>query len=119
MAVRSKAPADLLQEAYSAFNRRDFEAVLAMMREDVDWPNGMEGGRVLGKPAVREYWRRQFEQLETHVEPRAFANEPDGRIAVTVHQVVQDLKGNLIADRLIQHVYAIEDGLIRTMEIRD
>ena len=103
---------------YAAFNRRDIETVLAKMHPDVDWPNGMEGGRVLGTAAVRDYWKRQFESLDPRVEPKGFAAEPDGRIAVDVYQVVHDKAGTLLVDQMIQHVYEIRDGLIRSMEIR-
>jgi ketosteroid isomerase-like protein len=108
----------LLQQAYAAFNGREIETVLALMHADVDWPNGMEGGRVLGTDAVREYWRRQFEVLDSHVEPKNFTMEGDGRIAVHVHQVVRDKAGKLLADQMVQHVYEMRDGLIQSMEIR-
>jgi ketosteroid isomerase-like protein len=109
---------ELLRRVYAAFNRREIETVLAVMHPDVDWPNGMEGGRVLGTAAVRDYWKRQFEVLDPHVEPTGFAAENDGRIAVTVHQVVHDIAGKLLVDQIIQHVYEVRDGLIRSMEIR-
>jgi hypothetical protein len=35
-----------------------------------------------------------------------------------VHTIVHDQEGTLVADQMIQHVYRIEDGLIRSMEIR-
>ena len=50
---------DLLRAAYRAFNTRDVEAAVVLMQEDVDWPNAWEGGRVHGRDAVRDYWRRQ------------------------------------------------------------
>ena len=109
---------ELLRRVYAAFNRREIETVLAVMHAEVDWPNGMEGGRVLGKAAVREYWKRQFEVLDPNVEPQNFAAEADGRIAVDVHQVVHDKSGKLVVDQMVQHVYEIRDGLIRSMEIR-
>jgi ketosteroid isomerase-like protein len=109
---------DLLRSVYAAFNRRDFETVLAAMQEDVDWPNGMEGGRVLGKAAVRDYWKRQFDLFESRVEPESFTNELDGRIAIDVHQVVHDKAGKLVVDQMVQHVYEIRNGLIARMEIR-
>ena len=112
------AEIDLLRKMYAAFNRRDIEAVLAQMHADVDWPNGMEGGRVLGTAAVRDYWKRQFESLNPRVEPQNFTAEPDGRIAVEVHQVVHDTSGKLLVDQMVQHVYELRDGLIRGMEIR-
>ena len=109
---------EVLRRAYEAFERRDFEAVLSMMRSDVDWPNGMEGGRMQGVSSVREYWKRQFEIVDSHVLPQEFAAEADGRIAVKVHQVVHDKSGKLLVDQVIQHVYDVQDGLIRSMEIR-
>ncbi|HET7893023.1 MAG TPA: nuclear transport factor 2 family protein [Candidatus Sulfotelmatobacter sp.] len=109
----------LLRRTYAAFNRREIEPVLAVMHPDVDWPNGMEGGRVLGTAAVRDYWTRQFEVLDPHVEPQNFTTEADGRIAVDVHQVVHDKSGKLLVDHRVQHVYDIRDGLIRSMEIRN
>lgn len=112
------AEVELLRGAYIAFNRREIETVLGLMHADVDWPNGMEGGRVLGTAAVREYWRRQFELVQSRVEPKSFTPEEDGRIAVYVHQVVHDNAGKLLADQMVQHVYEIRDGLIQSMEIR-
>ena len=109
---------DLLRKVYAAFNRREFETVLAAMHSDVDWPNGMEGGRVLGTAAVRDYWKRQFDLFESRVEPESFSGEPDGRIAVDVHQVVHDKSGKLVVDQMVQHVYEIRNGLIARMEIR-
>ena len=37
---------------------------------------------------------------------------------VSVHQVVRDLYGRVVSDGMVAHVYRIEDGLIRSMEIR-
>jgi hypothetical protein len=109
---------DLLRRIYAAFNRRQIEDVLVAIHFDVDWPNGMEGGRVFGKHAVREYWRRQFEVPNPRIEPQGFTKENEGRVAVAVHQVVHDKSGKLLVDQVIQHVYGIRDGLIRNMEIR-
>ena len=113
------AEIEMLQRMYAAFNRRDIETVLAAMEDDVDWPNGMEGGRVLGKAAVRDYWKRQFEVLDPNVEPQRYTRESDGRIAIDVHQVVHDKNGRRVVDQMVQHVYEFRDGLIQSMEIRD
>jgi hypothetical protein len=45
---------ELLAHTYAAFNGRDIDAVLAVMHPEVDWPNGMGGGRVHGQAAVRD-----------------------------------------------------------------
>lgn len=107
----------LLVSAYKAFNSRDLDAALATMHPDVDWPNGMEGGRVHGHRGVRDYWTRQWGLIDPHVEPRTFATDQKGRIVVDVHQVVRDLAGNVLADQMVQHIYEIRGGLICRMEI--
>jgi ketosteroid isomerase-like protein len=112
------AKIELLRKIYAAFNRREIETVLAVMHPDVDWPNGMEGGRVLGTDAVREYWKRQFSMINARVDPETFSTDADGRIAIGVHQVVRDNDGKLLADQMIRHIYDFQDGRIRSMEIQ-
>ena len=68
----------LLASTYKHFNARDVDSVLKNMHKNVDWPNGMEGGRINGHDAVREYWTRQWSVLDPHVEPVSFAAESDG-----------------------------------------
>jgi ketosteroid isomerase-like protein len=110
---------EVVAAAYRFFNARDLESVLELMSEDVDWPNGMEGGRVHGHAGVRDYWTRQWSMIDPHVEPVAFETKQDGRIVVTVHQVVRELGGKLLLDQQVEHVYMVEDGLIQSMEIRE
>jgi nuclear transport factor 2 (NTF2) superfamily protein len=106
-----------LTSVYEAFNARDIDRVLEAMHPDVDWPNGWEGGRVYGHEAVRDYWTRQWKVLDPIVTPAGFHTDEAGRIVVDVHAVVRDLEGKLLADEMIQHVYAMKSGLIRSMEI--
>lgn len=110
---------DIITRAYAAFNARDIESVLSLMRSDVLWPNGMEGGHVRGHDGVREYWERQWGMIDPRVDPVRIAPDDEGRIVVDVHQVVRDLSGTLLLDTMIRHVYSLEDGLIREMEIRE
>jgi len=110
---------DLLLTIYAAFNRRDIDAVLTAMHPDVNWPNGMEGGRVYGHEAVRQYWQRQWKKINPVVEPKSFHTDPTGATVVEVHQVIRDLSGSLLSERMVQHAYNIENGLIRSMEIRE
>lgn len=109
---------ELLTKAYAAFNARDIEAVLALMHPDVVWPNGMEGGYMQGHDAVRDYWTRQWKLIDSRVEPQNFTTDHTGRIVVNVHQTVYDLAGHLLSDEMVQHIYWIEDQLIRSMEIK-
>ena len=44
----------LPRSVYAAFNTRDVVGCLAAITPDVDWANGWEGGRVLGRAAARD-----------------------------------------------------------------
>ena len=107
----------LLRRAYEAFNARDIDGALATMHVDVDWPNGMEGGRLHGYREVRKYWRRQFDLIDSLVEPQQIEQLPDGQVIVTVRQVVRDRAGNLISEDTVEHWYSINEGLIKRMVI--
>ena len=115
----SKDTSKLLQKAYAAFNARDIDGALETMSPNVVWPNGMEGGTVHGHEGVRAYWTRQWGMIDPHVDPVSFTEEESGRIIVDVHQVVRDLTGKQLLDRMVQHVYTMNDGLIQSMDIRE
>jgi ketosteroid isomerase-like protein len=108
---------DLLRRAYAAFNARDIDGALALMHPDVDWPNGMQGGRERGRDAVRAYWERQFDVIDSRVEPEAFEELPDSRVSVRVHQRVRDPDGKVLSDGHVRHVYELRDGLVVRMDI--
>ncbi len=108
---------DILVRAYQLFNARDIDAVLLLMDANVHWPNGWEGGYVEGHGEVRNYWTRQWKEINPNVQPISFTENEDGKIEVGVYQVVKDMQGNILLDGLVTHAYAIENGLIKGMEI--
>ena len=104
---------------YDAFNARDTDTLLAAMTTDVDWPNGWEGGRVHGRDQVRSYWERQWAELDSRVEPVSVSTEPDGRVAVEVHQLAGSLAGEVLWDNRVRHIYELRDGLVARMDIEE
>ncbi|SCG64847.1 nuclear transport factor 2 family protein [Micromonospora humi] len=113
------APQTRLASLYAAFNERDVPGLLAAMTPDVSWPNGWAGGVLHGRAEVGDYWRRQWAEIDPTVTPTGFAVEPDGRIAVTVHQIVRDRAGSELANHTVTHVYRLAGGLVAEMEIRE
>lgn len=109
-----------LRAAYAAFNARDVEAAIELMHPEVDWPNAWEGGRVVGRAAVADYWTRQFESISSTVEPESFDREPDDSVTVTVRQTVRDTKtGEVLSDTHVLHRYELKEGLILRMDVLD
>jgi ketosteroid isomerase-like protein len=110
---------EFFQGLYEAFNRRDTEGVVALMADHVDWPNAWKGGRLTGRQAVRDYWNAQWAEIDPHVEPLAVTERSDGRVAVTVRQVVHSKDGQLLSDGQVLHLYELEDGLIGRMDVEE
>ena len=108
-----------LRALYVAFNAREMDTVLAALAEDVDWPNAWEGGRLRGRAEVREYWTRQWAEIDGRVEPVGFATRPDGRVAVEVDQTVRDLEGALLSEGRVRHVWAFRAGLVVSMDVEE
>ena len=109
----------LIEQAYSAFNKRDIDGALALMTEDVSWPKASEGGRVVGKEEIRAYWTRQWGEFDPHVEPIAISEEEGGKVSVRVHQLVKSLHGDVLSDSDVLHVFTLKTGLIAAMDLGD
>ncbi len=106
-----------LQNLYDAFNNRELETIISVMHPDVKWANGVEGGFVYGRDAVREYWTNQYNVIQVQLETLKFEMDENNRNVVTVHQIVRDLQGNLLADMTVKQIFTIEDGAIVLYEI--
>ena len=116
----------LLKRIYDRFNARDIDGVLAALADDVIWANGMDGGYVHGRAAVRDYWTRQWAVVSPHVEPIGFHDAEDGSIVVEVRQSVRDLDGRPLQDqthglrdKAVWHVFRLQDGRVTRLDIRD
>jgi hypothetical protein len=108
---------NLITKAYSAFNTRDIDTALSTMHPDVQWPKAFEGGYVSGHDAIREYWTRQWREINPKVEPIGSSKRENGTLEIIVHQTVKDLQGNVVFDGIVKHIYTLEDDLLRRMDI--
>jgi len=108
---------DIIHKAYNAFNERNIENALSMMQANVQWSKAWEGGYIIGHNEIKEYWTRQWTEINPNVEPVRFAERENGSLEVKVHQNVKDLQGNLVFDGMVKHIYTFQDGLIKTMDI--
>jgi hypothetical protein len=109
----------MIEQAYSAFNKRDIDGALALMTQDVSWPKASEGGKVIGKEEIRAYWTRQWGEFDPHVEPLAMTEEDGGKIRVRVHQFVKNLQRDVLSDSEVFHVFTVKSGLIAAMDLGD
>ncbi|QKG52533.1 nuclear transport factor 2 family protein [Hymenobacter sp. BRD67] len=90
----------LIKKAYAAFNARAIDTALSAMHPAIQWPKAFEGGYVSGHAEIREYWQRQWAEINPKVEPVEFKERQNGTLEISVHQVVKDLQGALLFDGL-------------------
>lgn len=109
----------MIEQAYSAFNRRDIDWALGLMTPGVSWPKASEGGKVVGKQEIREYWTRQWGEFDPNVEPLVISEEDGGKTRVRVHQLVKSLQGEVLSDSEVLHVFTVKNGLIAAMDLGD
>jgi hypothetical protein len=117
---------ELLKRIYNQFNARDIDGVLTALTDDVAWANGMDGGHVHGREAVRAYWTRQWATVSPHVEPVVFHRASDGSIIAEVRQTVRDLEGKPLEgqthglkDKTVGHVFRLREGKVARFDIQD
>lgn len=108
---------ETIEKAYTAFNQRNIDNALSTMQPDVQWSKAWEGGYISGHDEIKQYWTRQWTEINPKVEPIGFEERDNGSLEVQVHQNVKDLQGNLMFDGTVKHVYTFKDGLIQTMDI--
>jgi len=116
----------VLERIYDRFNARDIDGVLTALTDDVVWANGMDGGHVHGREAVRAYWTRQWTMVSPHVAPVSFHRAADGAIIAKVRQSVRDLEGRPLVgqthglkDKTVEHIFRFRDGKVIRFDIGD
>ena len=107
--------AERIRELYRAFNDRDLDRVTAAMVPDVDWPNGWEGGRLVGRDSVRAYWERQWAQVRIMTVVRRISERADGTMEAKVRLVVRDPAGTVLSRSDAVHVYTFSGDLVQRM----
>jgi len=115
---------ETLKLLYERFNAKDIDGVLAMLSDDVEWANGMDGGFVQGHDGIRAYWTRQWAVVDPHVEPLHFDPLANGSILVKVKQTIRDLEGLPIQekglkDKTVDHVFHFANGKVVRFDIQD
>ena len=103
----------VIEKAYAAFNERNIDDALS----NVQWSKAWEGGYISGHDEIKQYWTRQWTEINPRVEPVGFTERNNGSLEVKVYQNVKDLQGNLMFDGLVKHIYTFQDELIKTMDI--
>jgi ketosteroid isomerase-like protein len=108
---------DLVRRAYRAFNDRDIEAAVALMHPEVSWPDATTGEIIRGSHALRWHWRTVFGHMHPILELDDLRERSDGLLEAVVRHILRDPDGTVLQDDRLVHLFTIEDGLIKRVEI--
>jgi len=107
----------LLTKVYEAYNRRDFAALSAFLAPDTNWPDMVEGGRLVGPTALSDYWARNDKMITVDIAMVSVTALPDGRVAAEVNQIVRNLAGQVWSDTCERHIFTLCDGMIARLDV--
>ena len=107
-----------IRSAYEAYSRGDFEAVLALLDDDVRWhppPDALEPQPLQGREAVRDYLAPNLFD-EQRAEPEEILEQGD-RILVVARTKIRGTASGVEIEETNFHVWMVVDELAVRFEI--
>jgi ketosteroid isomerase-like protein len=111
-----------IRRGMEAFNRRDFDAALASLRDDVTWERYFSRAEtttpvVRGKAQLRAAWESQVEALDLRVEPDEFIPVGDDKVVVSMRMVAHGSASEISLTETVTWVWTFgADGLGASVE---
>lgn len=68
---------------------------------------------------IRAYWTRQCREFDGNVQPLEITEEAGGKVRVRVHQLVRNLRGDILSDSEVLHIFTLKNGLIAAVDLGD
>jgi ketosteroid isomerase-like protein len=121
----SQENVEKIRRGIEAFNRRDFDAALAYLRDDVTWERFLSRAEaptpaVRGKAELRAAWESQVEAVDLRGEPEEFIPVGDDKVIVPVRMVALGSGSELSLTASLTWVYTFgDDGLCMSVEAFD
>ena len=116
---------EVLEVIYDRFNARDIDGVLPLLADDIAWANGMDGGHVHGREAVREYWTRQWTMVSRtsilwiFIELRMARSSRRSGSPSAISRAIRSRADARLKDRIVGHVFRLRGGKVTRFDIQD
>lgn len=117
MTIALDEATQIVQNLYHAFNGRDADGALANVAPGVDWQRDIEGGRIVGRDALRAYWQGLWSSGDPRAEPMRIDVAGDGKVVVRVDELVRDASGKVVINRQVEHILTFEGLFVSRMDI--
>lgn len=108
---------DRIAQLYAAFNARAFDRCVAMMADDITWPDEVEDGLIEGREAVGIYFSETTAPLLARYDLLSLHTGADGRVSSLTRQTIASANdGSLWSSTRVVHTFSLRDGLFTGME---
>jgi ketosteroid isomerase-like protein len=104
----------LLARLYEAFNRQEFDDVIAQLTDDVAWPNMIDRTVLRGHHQVRGYWEDQLTWSTPNVVPVRFIERGDEIVVMVDQRIARDGR---VARSTVVHRYRFRGDLVSAMSV--
>ena len=111
------AASDLVHRFLDALDRRDLDAVAALIHPEGRFVDYLNRGEAVGPAGIRDFHRRLFDSLDVHVDKISIAPIGDGRVYAVLQVSVHNHAGQLWSDTRVHVIYEIADGLIKAQTL--
>jgi ketosteroid isomerase-like protein len=114
----SEENVELVRRGYEAFNRRDFDAALAIADDSITWRPliSVETDFLEGKEEIRAAWTSAAESLDVHVEVEELIPVGDASVVAVATWTGHGSASGTPVGATAAQVFTIEDGVVLTVE---
>ena len=114
----SQENVELTRTVFEAFNRREFDAALALGHDSITWKTlfAVETVVLTGKPEIRAAWERQIEALDVHIDLLELASLDEGRVLAVGKWRGRGSESGATVEQTAVQVFTVEDGRLRSVE---
>ena len=114
----SRKNEEVVRAGYEAFNRRDFDAVLALGHESITWKPffTVETDMLRGKDEVLAAFNRQIEALDATIELLEVTSLDETHVLVVGTWRGRGSGSGIPVEQTTAQVFTVSEGLIRSVE---
>jgi ketosteroid isomerase-like protein len=114
----SQENVEIVRRVYEAFNRRDFDAALAIWHDSISWRTlfSVETDVLRGKQEIRVAWERQIEALDVHIEVVELTPLDETRVLAVGKWRGRGSESGAPVEQTAVQVFTVEDGRLRSVE---
>jgi ketosteroid isomerase-like protein len=114
----SQENVELVRAVFEAFNRRDFDAALALGHDSISWRTlfSVETDVLRGKEEIRAGWERQIEALDVHIDVVELTPLDETRVLAAGKWRGRGSESGAPAEQTAVQVFTVEDGRLRSVE---